>query len=643
MLGAAIYGLTRVSWSEGAESEIDALTYTVGRTTLRDTIVERGTLESQSTVNGVCQLHGYRNKITFIVEEGAPVKAGDVVVEFDASEIEKEIAQKKIKVTAAEKAVTEATQQIEVQKNKNESDIAAARLEKELADLDLEKYEKGDYIAELADHERSIAESEAALAQFEDQLKNTKVLVKKGFREPEQLRQLERQVTSARFQVERDRQRKEILEKFQYRRQITELKNKADEAARKLERAIANASSEMTKAESELARANEELEIEREELEELQEQLEHSVIKAPHAGTVAYANRQYMDPEYKIRSGGTVYRNQVVFFLPDLENMQVNLEVHESVVNKLAIGQPATIRVDSYPDHEFRGKVSKVSDLARSDYGIQVKAYSTVVTIDSIPEGVRLKPGMTAEVEVLTRTLEDVMVLPVQAVTQYLGLDFAFVKKGNRFERKMIEVREGNEAFLIVEEGLDVGDVVALDAYQRGLTEFASLDSAEEDRLKQIRAARLEAVASKTKSETGKVDAETAASTEAGAEKPSAGQESGRASEPDSQGTNPQPEAEQSAAPEGNDLNPANVDSESSGSEARSSTDHEAQDSEQVLEPDDQHAEEDESHAPVSGAQPAGHSDSENSSSEVPGSEAPASERPEVKGAQSEGANDAGP
>ena len=291
-------------WPANANMVDSAVAHKIQITTLRDTVIERGTLESQSTIDGICQLHGYRNKITFLVEEGATVQKGDVVVRFDNSEITQRVAAQKIKVTNAEKAVTNAEEQLELQKNKNESDIAAAEMAKNLADLDLKKYIEGDYIEQLAEADRSIAESKARLAQMQQQLKNTRVLVKKGFREPEQLRELEQTVKSAQFQVDRDIQRKEILVKFDHQRKITELESTAKETGRKLTRAKSNAKSELLKANAGLDSARRSLEIEQAELKEDEEQLTRCEITAPHSGTVAYANSRWMDPEFKIRQGG---------------------------------------------------------------------------------------------------------------------------------------------------------------------------------------------------------------------------------------------------------------------------------------------------------------------------------------------------
>ena len=413
-------------------------------------------------------MHGWQNKITFIVEEGAAVVEGDVVVKFDASEIETEIAGQKVTVNLAQGSADESREEIEVRKNQNESDIAAAKLEKELADLDLEKYREGDYKAELAELDRSIAESKAALEQRTDELKNMRLLVKKGYREPERLTQMEQAVKSANFQVERDEQKKEVLEKFTFKRQITELQSKADEASRKLSRAETTAKAELSKAELKLANAKKRLKIEQDELKEQEAQLEKAQIEASQSGTVAYANHRWMDPQFKIRPGGNVHRRQTVFHLPDMTRMQVQLDVHESLVNKLKVGQKAIVRVAPFPDRKFTGHIKKIADLARSDRNTEEKAYKATVVIDDFPEDVKLKPGMSAETEIHVRTLTDVAAIPVQAVTQIAGKEYAYVKHGSRYERIPIEVSEGNESFLVVDSGLGPGDVVAMDAYQRG-------------------------------------------------------------------------------------------------------------------------------------------------------------------------------
>ena len=107
-------------------------------------------MESQVTVDGICELNGAQNKISYLIPEGTKVKKGDVVCKFDGSEIQKNIAQQEIKVKQAVARIETTQQEMEIQRNKGESDIIAAKVELVLAELDLEKYQKGDYPAEYS-------------------------------------------------------------------------------------------------------------------------------------------------------------------------------------------------------------------------------------------------------------------------------------------------------------------------------------------------------------------------------------------------------------------------------------------------------------------------------------------------------------
>ena len=77
----------------GSESEL--LLHVVQRRTLDDTVVERGTVESQNTVYGKCELPGDESSIVSIVPEGTVVSKGDVIVKLESSKINQQIALKK--------------------------------------------------------------------------------------------------------------------------------------------------------------------------------------------------------------------------------------------------------------------------------------------------------------------------------------------------------------------------------------------------------------------------------------------------------------------------------------------------------------------------------------------------------------------
>jgi HlyD family secretion protein len=175
---------------------------------------------------------------------------------------------------------------------------------------------------------------------------------------------------------------------------------------------------------------------------------------------VAYA----VSREGEIREGANVRMRQRILSIPNLKYMQVKTSVHESVLDQIKPGMPTSITVESFSDQSFAGTVKSVAVLPEhtSYYSYsQSKVYQTVVLITDEVE--RLKPGMTAIVEIHVDRLEKVLTLPVQAVTKEDKQVFCFVNTPDgRIERRTIEVGVSNELEVHVISGVEEGEQVVL-------------------------------------------------------------------------------------------------------------------------------------------------------------------------------------
>ncbi len=486
--------------ARNANDDADApLTWTIALSDLRITVTERGTLESQKTVNGVCEIEGYDNKIIFIVEEGSTVKEGDVVVRFDSAQIDKEITEERLEMTKAGGEVETKRQELEVAKNTGESEIATAELELTLAKLDLEKYEKGDYLVTLSDLQGKIALAQVDLEKAESTLKNTRDLLKKGFREPEQVRVAEQEVARAKFYLTRDEETLKVTKDFDHKRKQTEYKAKSDESDRKLVRAKSTADANSKKAKGALDGVEAEMQIQKDDQAEAEKQKERCEIKAMQSGVVAYANEEWWSESRRIREGGTVYERQVVFYIPDMELMQVEVKIHESEVKRIAAGQKAVIRVDAFANQSFTGTIKSVAQLSKSDgyFGGGVKEYTTIVVLDE-KATVALRPGMTAEVEILVDSMKGILAVPVQAVAEHRGKHFVYVQSKAGIERREVDIGATNNRMVVVRSGVATGDVVTLDARSRATKEFEGDEEVESDDVTKLAAETPPAALDKT-------------------------------------------------------------------------------------------------------------------------------------------------
>jgi RND family efflux transporter MFP subunit len=467
-------GWAAKQWFWPTQATAIEVTAMAARGDLPIVVTERGELESSKTTTVKCEVEVDAIKIVSVLPEGTRLKKGQEVLRFDADKLTKNLAEQEVKYELADGKYKAAVQELEVQKNKAESETAKAQLALTLADLDLEKYIKGEYQADLDDKKGAINLAEKELQDAKEKLKHYETFVKKGFGTPEQLRLKELEVERAKNNVERDKAKLMVLEKYTKKRQEAELTAKADDAKRELARTKSSGEANIAKAKADLQAAKTVADLEKHQLERVRKQLEFAVVKAPEDGILVYAQARVWDPNSRIQIGGMVSFQQPLFHLPELDRMQVKVRVHESKVKKLKVDQKAEIRVEAYQNKVMHGTVKSVATLADSEYAWRrggVKEYETIVTIDDLPSDAALKPGMTAEVSIKVNHFSDVIRVPVQAITEIEGQHFAYVVGPAGVERREVTVGESNEKYVQIATGMEEGERVSLDARARGAAE----------------------------------------------------------------------------------------------------------------------------------------------------------------------------
>ena len=102
--------------------------------------------------------------------------------------------------------------------------------------------------------------------------------------------------------------------------------------------------------------------------------------------------------------------------IADLSKMKVTVQVGEKDIAKIAVGQSANVTYPAFPDIVSQGTVTAIASVANSDssYGGGSVTFNVDILIEA-PDA-RLKPGMTAEVSVVTEQLDDVVMVPTMAL-----------------------------------------------------------------------------------------------------------------------------------------------------------------------------------------------------------------------------------
>jgi HlyD family secretion protein len=107
----------------------------------------------------------------------------------------------------------------------------------------------------------------------------------------------------------------------------------------------------------------------------------------------------------------------VIMTVSDMSEIETEVEVDETDIAQLELGQEAEISVDAYPDTTFKGKVTEIGHTARiSGLGTQDQVTNFLVKVMLIDEVPSIRPGMSASVDITTDSRTDVLNVPIQAV-----------------------------------------------------------------------------------------------------------------------------------------------------------------------------------------------------------------------------------
>jgi HlyD family secretion protein len=404
--------------------DANVMTSPVKKADLLITVTEDGNVESANNIELKCKVPGPIT-ILEIVPDGSHVKKGDQLVRLDSSTIEDSILTQEIAVAKAEAA-----------KISSEKDFSAAKIA-------VAEYEQGTFRRDVRRAEADIVIAKQNLSTAENQLTYSRKMHRKGYVNQLDVESKEFAVEQAALDVEVAELSKEVLQKFTREKTLEELISKRDSAEALMNSDLAA----FTKESNQLKR--------------LQDQLADCTIVAPADGMVVYANDRINPWQQgpKVDLGAQVNQFQAILRLPDLKSMQVKALVHETKVDQLRLGMRARIKIQ---DRDFQGEITSISNQpeATNFFSGNVKEYATLIKIDGAPE--ELKPGMTAEIEILVSQKKGVLQVPVQCVVERGGKFRSYVKTPKGIEGREVVLGGTNDTVIEVVDGVKEGELVLL-------------------------------------------------------------------------------------------------------------------------------------------------------------------------------------
>lgn len=149
-----------------------------------------------------------------------------------------------------------------------------------------------------------------------------------------------------------------------------------------------------------------------------------------------------------------------IMSIANLNDMVVNAHVNQADVIRLQQGREVEIQAESLPGSKMRGLVERVAPQAVIKNGI--KGFAARIAIKEIDP--RVRPGMTALLNIPVSSADNVLAIPLAAVFTEAGERFVFVQKeDDSYERRPIILGVTDYQFAEVVQGLAAGEVVSLD------------------------------------------------------------------------------------------------------------------------------------------------------------------------------------
>lgn len=342
-------------------------------------------------------------------------------------------------------------------------------------DIDFSKYAKPDALGDgeaqqklrKLESDRLLAEGDLLLS--ETKLTGTRKLAEKNFVTKQELDNDEMSVKKQTVNRDSSETARDLFVKYEFPKEAEKLLSAYEEAIRAMERTMKQAVAKQAQAEARKKSSEASFRLRSERRRELQEQLESCTIIAERPGLVVYGGSEdnYRGNRDPIQEGTAVYERQEIITIPDMTQMAVRVKIHESNIDKIKLGQKAKIKLESFRDQEeLIGEVVKISvvpDQSQRWMNPDMKLYPATVAISGTYE--KLKPSMTADVEILVDELQDVVYVPIQAVQPkgnkrvvYIGDTF-----GGQTERE-VETGQFNNEFIEIKKGLEEGERVYLRA-----------------------------------------------------------------------------------------------------------------------------------------------------------------------------------
>lgn len=469
----------------------------VGRGDITIKVTETGTLEPVSQVDVKSRVAGRLQRI--FVREGQLVRAGDPIAIVDPTEVTRQVEGIKAQLAASQAGLAQAEENYRLTTQQNRLSIARAMVALRQAEAALASEKVGmrqaqaqlrqtsapNRTQDIASAQLAVARAEAQVADAKRTYARQQSLVAKGFVAQSAADSAQVQVTFAEKDLDTQRERLALLKEGPRKEDIATSRVGIEAAQARLAQQEASVEAARVALETERANAGSaglrlrDVERARADVRQIENQLAQQSVQLAETRIVAPVSGdvtgKYQEEGELIASATAGFaQGAAVVSIADLSKMLVRVNINEVDVARVKVGQPVEISVDSVPGKRFAGRVSSISAAAigkslkrdaaaagQSSGSGGVVRFEVKVTVDNADR--RLRPGMTAVVDIILDRHKNVLTLPAESIKpgNKVAVVTGPVKEQKTTDTK-ITTGLKNDAEVEILSGVSEGDTVEI-------------------------------------------------------------------------------------------------------------------------------------------------------------------------------------
>ncbi|MBN1264056.1 MAG: efflux RND transporter periplasmic adaptor subunit [Anaerolineales bacterium] len=178
--------------------------------------------------------------------------------------------------------------------------------------------------------------------------------------------------------------------------------------------------------------------------------LDMTVVKAPFAGTITRVS---------VAQGDLASIGSPAFRVSDLEHQVIQVEISEVDINSIEVGQPVQLDFDAVLEKTYQGEVIEVGMEGVETQGV----INFLVKVETLDTDERIRPGLTAAVNIIVNQLDNVLLVPNRAVRVVDGERVITILKDGILEQVPVILGASADQYSEVAGGeLQVGDIIVL-------------------------------------------------------------------------------------------------------------------------------------------------------------------------------------